>query len=68
MPLESDTSADVAIVGGGIAGLSVAYAVAREGGRPIVLERDAIAGGEIVASLIRVGRHADADLFDPERR
>ncbi|MGH2377282.1 MAG: NAD(P)/FAD-dependent oxidoreductase [Candidatus Limnocylindria bacterium] len=27
----------------------------------------AIAGGEIVASLIRNGRHPDADLFDPER-
>lgn len=27
----------------------------------------AVAGGEIVASLIRSGRHPDADLFDPER-
>lgn len=27
----------------------------------------AIAGGEIVASLIASGRHPDADLFDPER-
>jgi hypothetical protein len=27
----------------------------------------AIVGGEIVASLIRNGRHQDADLFDPER-
>ena len=27
----------------------------------------AIAGGEIVASLVRTGRHPDADLFDPER-
>lgn len=42
-PLERDASADVAIVGAGIAGLSVAYALAREGLRPIVLERDAIA-------------------------
>jgi glycine/D-amino acid oxidase-like deaminating enzyme len=27
----------------------------------------AVAGGEIAASLIRLGRHPDADLFDPER-
>ena len=27
----------------------------------------AIAGGELIASLIRSGTHADADLFDPER-
>lgn len=49
----------MAIVGGGIAGLSVAYAVAREGGRPVVLERDAIAeaasgrnGGFILAGVV----------------
>lgn len=27
----------------------------------------AVAGGEIIASLINSGRHPDADLFDPER-
>jgi glycine/D-amino acid oxidase-like deaminating enzyme len=27
----------------------------------------AVVGGEIVTSLIRSGRHPDADLFDPER-
>ncbi|MBI2773473.1 MAG: FAD-binding oxidoreductase, partial [Chloroflexi bacterium] len=43
-PLEGDATADVAIVGAGIAGLSAAYALAREGARPIVLERDEIAG------------------------
>ncbi|TAK35266.1 MAG: FAD-binding oxidoreductase, partial [Lysobacteraceae bacterium] len=44
VPLEGDATADVAIVGGGIAGLSVAYALARAGARPIVLERDALGG------------------------
>ena len=29
---------DVAIVGGGVSGLSIAYHLAREGGRPMVLE------------------------------
>lgn len=27
----------------------------------------AIATGELLASLIQLGRHPDADLFDPER-
>ena len=27
----------------------------------------AVAAGELVASLVRAGRHPDADLFDPER-
>lgn len=44
MPLEGDASADVAVVGAGIAGCAVAYALAREGASVIVLERDAIAG------------------------
>lgn len=41
--LEGDASTEVAIVGGGIAGSSVAYALAREGVRSILLERDRIA-------------------------
>lgn len=43
VPLEGDLTADVVIVGAGIAGLSVAYALAREGARPIILERGGIA-------------------------
>ncbi len=52
-------SADVAIVGAGIAGLSVAYALARAGARPVVLERHGIAeaasgrnGGFILAGVV----------------
>jgi len=43
-PLDGDASADVAVVGGGIAGLSVAYALAREGARVVLLERERVAG------------------------
>jgi len=57
--LEGDATADVAIVGAGISGLSVAYALAREGVRPIVLERGGIAegasgrnGGFILAGVV----------------
>jgi glycine/D-amino acid oxidase-like deaminating enzyme len=44
-PLESDASADVALVGGGIAGIACAHALASSGASVIVLERDDLASG-----------------------
>ena len=44
-PLDGDLPADVAIVGGGIAGIATAYAIAREGGSAVVLERGELAEG-----------------------
>ena len=44
-PLAGDVTADVVIVGGGIAGIGTAYALAREGASVIVLERGEIADG-----------------------
>lgn len=44
-PLQGDASADVAIVGAGIAGLALACALAREGARPMVLEARTVSGG-----------------------
>ena len=43
--LDRDITADAAIVGGGIAGISVAYALAREGATVVVLERGELADG-----------------------
>jgi glycine/D-amino acid oxidase-like deaminating enzyme len=47
--LAGDTQADVAIVGGGIAGLTVAYMLAREGKRVVVLEDKKSRAGRRVA-------------------
>jgi glycine/D-amino acid oxidase-like deaminating enzyme len=44
-PLAADATADVAVVGAGIAGLSVAYELARSGRSVIVLDRGPIGGG-----------------------
>lgn len=44
-PLDGDLTADAAIVGGGIAGIATAYALAREGARVVVIERGELAGG-----------------------
>jgi len=38
-PLDRDLTVDAAIVGGGIAGIATAYALAREGASVVVLER-----------------------------
>lgn len=43
--LDGDTRADVAIVGGGIAGIATAYFLAKAGARPIVLEARGVAEG-----------------------
>ena len=52
-------SRDVVVVGGGLGGLLVASEVARRGGRPLVLEAGASAGG--VAATV----HEDGFLLEP---
>ena len=43
--LETDETADVAVVGAGIAGLSIAYEAARAGKSVVVIDRGPIGGG-----------------------
>ncbi|HKP75665.1 MAG TPA: FAD-dependent oxidoreductase [Longimicrobiaceae bacterium] len=45
-PLAGDATADVAIVGAGLAGMSVAYHLAKAGQSVIVLDDNAVGGGE----------------------
>lgn len=44
-PLEADTAADAAIVGGGIAGVATAYALVGQGASVVLLERGELAEG-----------------------
>jgi glycine/D-amino acid oxidase-like deaminating enzyme/nitrite reductase/ring-hydroxylating ferredoxin subunit len=44
-PLRSDLEVDVAVVGGGILGMTTALLAARDGARVAVLEHDVVAGG-----------------------
>ena len=59
-PLDADARADVCIVGAGIAGLTSAYLLLREGKKVIVLERGEIGGGETG----RTTSHLASDLDD----
>jgi glycine/D-amino acid oxidase-like deaminating enzyme/nitrite reductase/ring-hydroxylating ferredoxin subunit len=45
-PLAADVHADVCVIGGGVAGLTTAYLLARHGTKVVVLEANAIGAGE----------------------
>jgi len=45
-PLRANTTADVVVIGAGIAGLTTAYLLGREGKKVVVLEDGEIASGE----------------------
>ena len=49
-PLTANTHADVAIVGAGIAGLSTALSLLREGREVLLLEKDAVGAGQTALS------------------
>ena len=46
VPLKEDLRADVCVVGAGIAGMSVAYFLAKAGRKVVVLDDNAVGGGE----------------------
>jgi glycine/D-amino acid oxidase-like deaminating enzyme len=58
--LESDTTADIAVVGAGIAGLSIAYELIRAGKSVIVLDRGPLGGG----MTARTTGHLASELDD----
>jgi glycine/D-amino acid oxidase-like deaminating enzyme/nitrite reductase/ring-hydroxylating ferredoxin subunit len=63
-PLVRDLSVEVAVIGGGITGLTAAYLLARTGTSVAVLERDRVAGGETGRTTGFLTQVLDARLVD----
>jgi len=66
-PLAEDSQADVCIVGAGIAGLTTAYLLVREGKRVIVLDDGAIGGGQTQRTTAHLSNVIDDRYFNIER-
>ncbi|MFL6332385.1 MAG: FAD-dependent oxidoreductase [Pyrinomonadaceae bacterium] len=66
-PLVGDASADVCVVGAGIAGLTVAYLLAREGRSVVVLDDGPVAGGETARTTAHLVNALDDRYYELER-
>jgi glycine/D-amino acid oxidase-like deaminating enzyme/nitrite reductase/ring-hydroxylating ferredoxin subunit len=67
VPLEGHTSADVCIVGAGIAGMTTAYLLAREGKHVVVIDRGTIGAGETGRTTAHLSNHIDDGFTEMER-
>jgi glycine/D-amino acid oxidase-like deaminating enzyme/nitrite reductase/ring-hydroxylating ferredoxin subunit len=65
--LAENTYADVCIVGAGIAGLTTAYMLAREGKSVVVLDDGAIGGGETGRTTAHLSNALDDRYYELER-
>jgi glycine/D-amino acid oxidase-like deaminating enzyme/nitrite reductase/ring-hydroxylating ferredoxin subunit len=65
--LAADAEADVCIVGAGIAGLTTAYLLGREGRRVIVIDDGPVAGGESSRTTAHLVSALDDRFFELER-
>jgi glycine/D-amino acid oxidase-like deaminating enzyme/nitrite reductase/ring-hydroxylating ferredoxin subunit len=66
-PLDADASADVCIVGAGIAGLTTAYLLAAEGRSVVVLDDGPIGGGETGRTTAHAVSALDDRYYELER-
>src|SRR5262245_10537904 len=66
-PLLHDTQADVCIIGAGIAGLTTAYLLAREGRSVVVLDDGTIGGGQTQRTTAHLSNAIDDRYFEVER-
>jgi glycine/D-amino acid oxidase-like deaminating enzyme/nitrite reductase/ring-hydroxylating ferredoxin subunit len=64
--LDIDLDADVCVVGAGIAGLTTAYLLAREGRRVVVIDDGVIAGGETCRTTAHIVNALDDRYFELE--
>jgi glycine/D-amino acid oxidase-like deaminating enzyme/nitrite reductase/ring-hydroxylating ferredoxin subunit len=65
-PLEGGASADVCVVGAGIAGLTVGYLLAREGRSVVVLDDGPVAGGETARTTAHLVNALDDRYYELE--
>ena len=66
-PLAADAEADVCVVGAGIAGLTTAYLLGREGRKVIVVDDGAVAGGESSRTTAHLVNALDDRFYGLER-
>ena len=66
-PLGADASADVCVVGAGIAGLTTGYLLAREGRSVVVLDDGPVAGGETARTTAHLVNALDDRYYELER-
>src|SRR5919112_1753352 len=64
--LNTDVSADVCIVGAGIAGLTTAYLLTKEGKRVVVLDDGPVAGGETCRTTAHLSNALDDRFYELE--
>jgi glycine/D-amino acid oxidase-like deaminating enzyme/nitrite reductase/ring-hydroxylating ferredoxin subunit len=65
--LGGDTTADVCVVGAGIAGLTIAYLLTQEGKRVVVVDDGPTAGGETCRTTAHLVTALDDRFYDLER-
>ncbi len=65
-PLQQDIEADVCVIGAGIAGLSVAYQLAKAGRLVVVLDDGAIGGGETSRTTAHLSNEIDDSFVEIE--
>lgn len=66
-PLKEDAQADVCVVGAGLAGLSAAYLLAKEGHSAVVLEDGPVGGGATGRTTAHLSTHLDDGYREYER-
>jgi glycine/D-amino acid oxidase-like deaminating enzyme len=66
-PLEKDLKANVCVVGAGIAGLTTAYLLAREGKAVVVLDDGPIGGGMTARTTAHITNALDDRFYELER-
>lgn len=66
-PLKGDIACDVCIVGAGIAGLTTAYLLSKEGKKVVILDDGLVAGGQTMRTTAHLSNALDARYYDLER-